>query len=319
MASERVTWCYVPMSLERGSCRTPAVRRACGWAHECAYELRARGNIGGAPLAGARMWHNTHAPWLVWPVPAGPHLPVQEAGPGRTSGGGAPRRCVFGCLLHQARPSLPSGAAEAALSWQQPGRTWAAVQTKSWCACSPPLPCPHRPQVLHQVRRANGSLCGLASLGKAAACGAPAGWRWRWRWGWRPRTRASRQPAPPCTHFDLCLCLPAPNRRCIDFTDVHVQGGKVAFAPSAAAPSASAASGASLAPGVAPAACSQALVTVRWLGFRRIWRGTGQGEALLGGQGRETCMGDRPAGGSALWERAAGLALRRTNGRGSSC
>lgn len=35
-----------------------------------------------------------------------------------------------------------------------------------------------------------------------------------------------------------------------------------------------------LAPGVAPAVCSQALVTVRWLGFRRIWRGTGQGKGL---------------------------------------
>lgn len=109
------------------------------------------------------------------------------------------------------------------------------------------------------------------------------------------------------------LCIPSYPPRCIDFTDVHVRGGKVAFAPAAAAPPAAgalaavpAAAGASaagvtgssadtsaviapvaspeadasLAPGVAPAMCSQALVTVRWLGFRRIWRGTGEGEEL---------------------------------------
>lgn len=48
----------------------------------------------------------------------------------------------------------------------------------------------------------------------------------------------------------------------------------------AAASDAGASTEASLVPGVAPAVCSQALVTVRWLGFRRIWRGTGQGKGL---------------------------------------
>lgn len=109
------------------------------------------------------------------------------------------------------------------------------------------------------------------------------------------------------------LFIPSYPPRCIDFTDVHVRGGKVAFAPAAAAPpaagalaaapaaagtpaeaapapvdtsaAAEAAAGleadASLAPGVAPAVCSQALVTVRWLGFRRIWRGTGEGKERI--------------------------------------
>jgi hypothetical protein len=86
--------------------------------------------------------------------------------------------------------------------------------------------------------------------------------------------------------------------RCIDYTDVHVQGGRTAFAPlvqpAALAGPPAARAGSRPGGGVAsadgrmqsrmpPAACSQALVTTRWLGFRRIWRGTGQGEAAWPG------------------------------------
>lgn len=75
----------------------------------------------------------------------------------------------------------------------------------------------------------------------------------------------------------ILTAFPSHLRRCIDFTDVAVQGGRPAYAPSAAV--AAAADG-------PVAACSPAVVTVRWCGFRRIWRGTGKGE-LAGGAGTD--------------------------------
>lgn len=90
--------------------------------------------------------------------------------------------------------------------------------------------------------------------------------------------------------------------KCIDYTDVHVRGGKAAYKPAPATPAAAAppvgAAAAARPGGERPPAsagqqqqqeqqqgqeqaltalCSPALVTTRWLGFRRIWRGTGEG------------------------------------------
>ncbi|KAL4447650.1 hypothetical protein ABPG75_004869 [Micractinium tetrahymenae] len=61
--------------------------------------------------------------------------------------------------------------------------------------------------------------------------------------------------------------------KCIDYTDVHVRGGKAAYKP-AAAPAGGVAAAAAGPAGATM--CSPALVTTRWLGFRRIWRGTGE-------------------------------------------
>jgi DEAD/DEAH box helicase domain-containing protein len=74
----------------------------------------------------------------------------------------------------------------------------------------------------------------------------------------------------------------------VDFTDVHVVGGRNAFLPDPApaapapapapeqqTPAPAPEQQAPLLPGTS-AACGRALVTTRWLGFVRCWRGSGQ-------------------------------------------
>ena len=96
-------------------------------------------------------------------------------------------------------------------------------------------------------------------------------------------------PSPPVGHEPLAVDY----TKTIDYTDVHVTGGVVAF-PAArqssplppGAPGTAALPGLPPARGASPAAaapptsacCNQAVVTTRWLGFNRIWRGSGEGE-----------------------------------------
>lgn len=77
---------------------------------------------------------------------------------------------------------------------------------------------------------------------------------------------------------DVLVFLLLQYTQTVDYTDVHVVGGNNAFlnhgttAPTAA--SGSQREGTPSASGSAN--CADALVTTRWLGFVRVWRGTGQ-------------------------------------------